>query len=101
MANNDDWLGGLQVHPVPARDRPAFHHQPHAHHGQRAHCVWSASSRSPFLEFNYMILQGYDFVELNKRHDCSLQMGGSDQWGNIVQGVELGQPHRPMRSYSA
>jgi tyrosyl-tRNA synthetase len=43
-----------------------------------------------FLEFNYMILQGYDFVELNKRYDCTLQMGGSDQWGNIVQGVELG-----------
>jgi tyrosyl-tRNA synthetase len=44
-----------------------------------------------FLEFNYMILQGYDFVELNKRHGCTLQMGGSDQWGNIVQGVELGR----------
>ena len=44
-----------------------------------------------FLEFNYMIMQGYDFVELNKRHACTLQMGGSDQWGNIVNGVELGR----------
>ena len=44
-----------------------------------------------FLEFNYMIMQGYDFVELNKRLGCTLQMGGSDQWGNIVNGVELGR----------
>jgi tyrosyl-tRNA synthetase len=42
-----------------------------------------------FLEFNYMILQAYDFIELGRRHDCVLQMGGSDQWGNIVNGVEL------------
>ncbi len=42
-----------------------------------------------FLEFNYMILQGYDFRELAKRFDCRLQMGGSDQWGNIVNGIEL------------
>jgi tyrosyl-tRNA synthetase len=44
-----------------------------------------------FLEFNYMILQAYDFVELNKRTGCVLQMGGSDQWGNIVNGIELGR----------
>ncbi|MFA5041631.1 MAG: tyrosine--tRNA ligase [Bdellovibrionales bacterium] len=44
-----------------------------------------------FLEFNYMIMQGYDFVELNKRVGCTLQMGGADQWGNIVNGVELGR----------
>jgi len=42
-----------------------------------------------FLEFNYMLLQAYDFLELSRRYDCNLQMGGSDQWGNIVQGVEL------------
>jgi tyrosyl-tRNA synthetase len=44
-----------------------------------------------FLEFNYMILQAYDFVELARRYGCKLQMGGSDQWGNIVNGVELGR----------
>jgi len=49
-----------------------------------------------FIEFNYMILQAYDFVELKRRYNCSLQMGGSDQWGNIVNGVELG---RRMESY--
>lgn len=42
-----------------------------------------------FLEFNYMILQAYDFLELSRRHGCLLQMGGSDQWGNIVNGIEL------------
>jgi tyrosyl-tRNA synthetase len=44
-----------------------------------------------FLEFNYMVLQAYDFVELNKRYGCILQMGGSDQWGNIVSGIDLGR----------
>ena len=43
-----------------------------------------------FLEFNYMILQGYDFVELQRRYGCRLQMGGSDQWGNIINGIDLG-----------
>ncbi|NYS23517.1 tyrosine--tRNA ligase [Rhodobacteraceae bacterium 2376] len=42
-----------------------------------------------FLEFNYMILQAYDFVEIHRRHGCLLQMGGSDQWGNIVNGIDL------------
>ena len=50
-----------------------------------------------FIEFNYMILQAYDFVELKKRYNCDLQMGGSDQWGNIVNGVELG---RRMESFN-
>lgn len=44
-----------------------------------------------FIEFNYMVLQAYDFVELNRRFGCRLQMGGSDQWGNIVNGIDLGR----------
>ncbi|MCA4774603.1 tyrosine--tRNA ligase [Wolbachia endosymbiont of Mansonella ozzardi] len=44
-----------------------------------------------FLEFNYMLLQAYDFVELNRKYGCRLQIGGSDQWGNIVNGIELGK----------
>ncbi|MEC7475373.1 MAG: tyrosine--tRNA ligase, partial [Pseudomonadota bacterium] len=44
-----------------------------------------------FLEFNYMILQAYDSLELYRRHGCTLQMGGSDQWGNIINGIELGR----------
>jgi len=46
-----------------------------------------------YMEFNYMILQAYDFLELSKKHDCLLQIGGSDQWGNIVNGVELIKRH--------
>jgi tyrosyl-tRNA synthetase len=44
-----------------------------------------------FIEFNYMLLQAYDFVELSRRYGCKLQMGGSDQWGNIVTGIDLGR----------
>ena len=44
-----------------------------------------------FLEFNYMILQAYDFLKLSRDHGCRLQLGGSDQWGNIVNGIELGR----------
>ena len=54
-------------------------------------CGSTASSRCSFLEFNYMILQAYDFVELNRRYGCVLQMGGSDQWGNIINGIDLGR----------
>jgi tyrosyl-tRNA synthetase len=53
-----------------------------------------------FLEFNYMIMQGYDFVELNKRYDCVLQMGGSDQWGNIINGVDLGHKMQTPQLYA-
>jgi tyrosyl-tRNA synthetase len=53
-----------------------------------------------FLEFNYMILQAYDFVELHRRHDCVLQMGGSDQWGNIVNGIDLGRRLRNAQLFA-
>ncbi|HEY3719184.1 MAG TPA: tyrosine--tRNA ligase [Roseiarcus sp.] len=52
---------------------------------------WERDQELSFLEFNYMCCQAYDFVELNKRVGCTLQMGGSDQWGNIVTGVDLGR----------
>jgi tyrosyl-tRNA synthetase len=52
---------------------------------------WERDQELSFLEFNYMCLQAYDFVELNRRVGCTLQMGGSDQWGNIVTGVDLGR----------
>lgn len=53
-----------------------------------------------FLEFNYMILQGYDFVELAKRYDCRVQMGGSDQWGNIINGIDLGHRMRTKQLFA-
>ena len=52
---------------------------------------WERDQELSFLEFNYMCLQAYDFVELNRRHGCVVQMGGSDQWGNIVTGLDLGR----------
>ena len=52
-----------------------------------------------YMEFNYMILQAYDFLELNKKKDCILQIGGSDQWGNIVNGVELIKRHSNNHAY--
>ena len=52
-----------------------------------------------YMEFNYMILQAYDFLELNKKQNCILQIGGSDQWGNIVNGVELIKRYSNKQSY--
>ena len=52
-----------------------------------------------YMEFNYMILQAYDFLELNKKENCTLQIGGSDQWGNIVNGVDLIKRHSNKQSY--
>ena len=52
-----------------------------------------------YMEFNYMILQAYDFLELNKKEKCSLQIGGSDQWGNIVNGVELIKRHSNNQTF--
>jgi len=52
-----------------------------------------------YMEFNYMILQAYDFLELNKKKNCMLQIGGSDQWGNIVNGVELIKRHSNNHAY--
>ena len=52
-----------------------------------------------YMEFNYMILQAYDFLELNKKKNCLLQIGGSDQWGNIVNGVELIKRHSSKQSF--
>jgi len=52
-----------------------------------------------YMEFNYMILQAYDFLELNKKENCVLQVGGSDQWGNIINGVELIKRYSNKRSY--
>ncbi|AGF74544.1 tyrosyl-tRNA synthetase [Bartonella australis AUST/NH1] len=53
-----------------------------------------------FLEFNYMVLQAYDFVELNKRYGLRMQMGGSDQWGNIINGIELGHRLKTPQLYA-
>ncbi|TAL00878.1 MAG: tyrosine--tRNA ligase [Rhodospirillaceae bacterium] len=90
MANNADWLDDLKY--IPFLREVGKHFTIN-----RMLTMDSVKLRLEreqpltFLEFNYMILQGYDFVELYKRHGCTLQLGGSDQWGNIVQGVDLGR----------
>jgi tyrosyl-tRNA synthetase len=98
MVNNDDWLSTLQY--IPFLRAIGRHFSIN-----RMLTMDSVKLRLEreqpltFLEFNYMILQGYDFVELNKRYECTLQMGGSDQWGNILQGVELGRRVREQQLF--
>lgn len=90
MVNNAEWLDTLQYIPM-LRDV--------GRHFSVSRMLAFESVRSrlereqplTFLEFNYMILQAFDFTELARRHGCRLQMGGSDQWGNIVNGIELGR----------
>jgi tyrosyl-tRNA synthetase len=88
MANNDEWLGGLEYIP--------FLREVGRHFTINRMLTFDSvrlrlDREQPltFLEFNYMILQAYDFLELSRRAGCRLQMGGSDQWGNIVNGIEL------------
>jgi tyrosyl-tRNA synthetase len=90
MVNNDDWLGGLEYIP--------FLREVGRHFTINRMLTFDSvklrlDREQPltFLEFNYMILQAYDFLELSRRFACRAQLGGSDQWGNIVNGIELGR----------
>ena len=88
MVDNDDWLGGLGYIEFLREVGPEFT-------VNRMITMDTVKRRleneqpMTFLEFNYPLLQSYDFVELYRRHGCRLQLGGSDQWGNIVTGVDL------------
>jgi len=90
MANNADWLDGLQYIPF-LRDYGRHFSVNRMLAFDSVKLRLEREQPLSFLEFNYMILQAYDFLELGRRYDCALQMGGSDQWGNIVNGVELGR----------
>src|ERR1700679_2288545 len=90
MVNNADWLDKLAYIPV-LRDIGAHFTINRMLTFDSVKMRLEREQPLTFLEFNYMILQAYDFVELSKRHNCTLQMGSSDQWGNIVGGVELGR----------
>jgi len=88
MLNNDEWLGGLTYIP--------FLREVGRHFTINRMLTFDSvrlrlerEQPMTFLEFNYMILQAYDFLELSRRVGCRLQLGGSDQWGNIVNGIEL------------
>jgi len=98
MANNDDWLSGLKYIPF-LRDVGRHFSINRMLTMDSVKLRLEREQPLSFLEFNYMILQGYDFVELNQRYGCTLQMGGSDQWGNILQGVELGRRVREQELF--
>ena len=88
MVNNDDWLGGLEYIPF-LRDVGRHFTINRMLTFDSVKLRLDREQPMTFLEFNYMILQAYDFLELSRRVGCRLQMGGSDQWGNIVNGIEL------------
>jgi len=90
MVNNADWLDDLQYIPF-LRDYGRHFSVNRMLSFDSVKLRLEREHHLTFLEFNYMILQAYDFLELARRMDCILQMGGSDQWGNIVNGVELGR----------
>jgi len=88
MVNNADWLEQLQY--IPFLREYGRHFSVNRMMGfDSVKLRLEREQPLSFLEFNYMILQAYDFLELSRRNSCCLQMGGSDQWGNIINGVEL------------
>lgn len=89
MVNNADWLAGLNYLEF-LRDVGRHFSVNRMLSFDSVKTRLDREQSLSFLEFNYMILQAYDFVELNKRYDMRLQMGGSDQWGNIINGIDLG-----------
>src|SRR5436190_5346770 len=90
MVNNADWLDELRYIPL-LRDIGRHFSVNRMLTQDSVRMRLERDQPLSFLEFNYLILQAYDFVELARRAGCELQMGGSDQWGNIVSGVELGR----------
>ena len=86
MVNNADWLLKLNYIDMLREVGPHFS----VNNMLRAECYKNRMEKGlSFLEFNYMIMQAYDFLELNRRYGCRLEMGGDDQWSNIIAGVEL------------
>ncbi len=90
MANNAEWLDKLAYIPL-LRDIGRHFSVNRMLTQDSVKLRLEREQPLSFLEFNYMVLQAYDFLELARRHDCTVQMGGSDQWGNIIMGIELGR----------
>jgi tyrosyl-tRNA synthetase len=90
MVDNDEWLSRLAYIPF-LRDYGRHFSVNRMLTQDSVRLRLEREQPLTFLEFNYMVLQAYDFLELARRHECAVQMGGSDQWGNIVMGIELGR----------
>ncbi len=90
MVNNNDWLSELNYLEF-IRDYGRYFTINRMIGFESVKQRLDRESPLTFLEFNYMIMQGYDFLELHRRYNCAVQLGGSDQWGNIINGVELGR----------
>lgn len=88
MVNNADWLTALEYIPF-LRDYGRHFSVNRMIRAESYKMRLDSEEGLSFIEFNYMVLQAYDFLELRRRHNCRLQMGGSDQWGNIVAGIDL------------
>jgi tyrosyl-tRNA synthetase len=88
LLNNAEWLTRLEYIPF-LRDIGRYFSVNRMIKADSCRLRLESEEGLSFIEFNYMVLQAYDFLELKRRHDCRLQMGGSDQWGNIVAGVDL------------
>jgi len=88
LLNNAEWLAGLEYIPL-LRDIGRHFSVNRMIKAESYRMRLESDEGLSFIEFNYMILQAYDFLELSDKYGCSLQMGGSDQWGNIVAGIEL------------
>jgi tyrosyl-tRNA synthetase len=97
MLNNAEWLTKLSYIPF-LRDIGRYFSVNRMIKAESCRSRLESEDGLSFIEFNYMVLQAYDFLELFDRHTCCLQMGGSDQWGNIVAGIDL---IRRVRSHSA
>ncbi len=90
LVNNDDWLRDLNYIDM-LRDVGRHFSVNRMLTMDTVRLRLEREQELSFLEFNYMVLQAYDFVQLNRKYGCILQMGGSDQWGNIIMGVDLGR----------
>mmetsp|Transcript_17351 Transcript_17351/g.31419 ORF Transcript_17351/g.31419 Transcript_17351/m.31419 type:complete len:509 (+) Transcript_17351:204-1730(+) len=99
MVNNNDWLSGLKYLEF-LRDYGTHFTINRMMSFESVKQRMERDAPFSFLEFNYMILQAYDFLELNRRHNAQLQLGGSDQWGNMISGVELGRRVDSVQLYA-
>ena len=96
MVNNNDWLSELKYLDF-LRDYGRFFTINRMIGFESVKARLERESPLTLLEFNYMVMQGYDFVEIRRKHGTILQMGGSDQWGNMINGVELWRKMNPIR----